>query len=134
MELSFTSPQSRVHPSFWESVFQLKMNTWHNSPPQDIRVSYEYEEKIDTFAFEAGSFTIQPQQNTCAFLIVNTIEEFKALDKNELLATQAKGIWEKISNSDMSISAPQCVLLCFADLKTHQFTYWFGVCNFCRDE
>lgn len=61
--------------------------------------------------------------------IVNTIEEFKTIDKMELLNASCTTLWEDIRSGraakDTSLLAP-FLLLTFADLKRHVFLYWFA--------
>jgi len=59
----------------------------------------------------------------------NTIEEFKALDKNALLANEGKRLLADMKSGNMlkdtSLLA-RFFVLSFADLKSHSYYYWFA--------
>ena len=64
-----------------------------------------------------------------ALKIVNTVEEFKKIDKVKLLNAEGKKLWEDIrsgrAEKDTARLAP-FLILTFADLKRHVFLYWFA--------
>lgn len=57
----------------------------------------------------------------------NTLEDFKACDKNAFLQNTACMVWEDIQ-SGAALAEPSLLvsfsLLCFADLKKYTYTYW----------
>ena len=63
-------------------------------------------------------------------LNVNTVGDFKRLDKNATLAMVGAEVWEAIS-SGAAVEDPSLLhkftVASFADLKTHTFVYWFGM-------
>ncbi|KAL2919148.1 Autophagy protein 7 [Polyrhizophydium stewartii] len=84
----------------------------------------------------ATSFSkLKRQINSREFLVpgtlknTNTIEEFKAVDKNSLLKTITLEIWQDIL-SGAAAQDPRLLgrflLLTFADLKKYKFYYWFA--------
>ncbi|KAL9038263.1 MAG: hypothetical protein Q9214_005352, partial [Letrouitia sp. 1 TL-2023] len=60
---------------------------------------------------------------------VNTIEEYRKLDKTSILTQAARTIWEAINDGTI-FSCPSLlasfVFICYADLKKYRFTYLFG--------
>ncbi|PQE28323.1 ubiquitin-like modifier-activating enzyme atg-7 protein [Rutstroemia sp. NJR-2017a WRK4] len=60
---------------------------------------------------------------------VNTIEDFKNMDKSAMLQTTAKQIWDAINDGTI-YSIPSLLssftILSFANLKKYTFTYWFA--------
>jgi ubiquitin-like modifier-activating enzyme ATG7 len=60
---------------------------------------------------------------------VNTIEDFKNMDKAAMLQTAARQIWDAINDGTI-YSVPSLLssftVLSFANLKKYTFTYWFA--------
>ncbi|TAQ86330.1 hypothetical protein B7494_g5344 [Chlorociboria aeruginascens] len=60
---------------------------------------------------------------------VNTIEDFRNMDKTAMLQTAAKQIWDAINDGTI-YSIPSLLssftILSFANLKKYTFTYWFA--------
>ncbi|KXX79314.1 Ubiquitin-like modifier-activating enzyme atg7 [Madurella mycetomatis] len=60
---------------------------------------------------------------------VNTIEEFKNIDKKAMITDAGRQIWEAIQDGTI-YSVPSLLssfaILSFADLKKYRFTYWFA--------
>ncbi|CZT12377.1 related to APG7 (component of the autophagic system) [Rhynchosporium agropyri] len=60
---------------------------------------------------------------------VNTVEDFKNMDKAAMLHTAAKQIWDAINDGTI-YSIPSLLssftILSFANLKKYTFTYWFA--------
>ena len=60
---------------------------------------------------------------------MNTIEDYRNLDKNAVLNQVGRTIWEAINDGTIyscpSLLASLCIL-CYADLKKYKFTYLFG--------
>ncbi|RQM06782.1 hypothetical protein DH86_00002753 [Scytalidium sp. 3C] len=60
---------------------------------------------------------------------VNTIEDFKSMDKAAMLQTAARQIWDAINDGTI-YSIPSLLssftILSFANLKKYTFTYWFA--------
>ncbi|KAL6714659.1 Autophagy protein 7 [Lecanora helva] len=60
---------------------------------------------------------------------VNTIEEYRSLDKGAILSQAGHTIWDAIDDGTI-YSCPSLLssftIICFADLKKYKFTYLFG--------
>ena len=60
---------------------------------------------------------------------VNTIEEYRGLDKAAILSQAARTIWDTINDGTV-FSCPSLLAfftaICFADLKKYKFTYFFA--------
>ncbi len=60
---------------------------------------------------------------------VNTIEEYRSLDKGSILSQAARTIWDAINDGTI-FSCPSLLafftVICFADLKKYKFTYLFA--------
>ncbi|KAL8658938.1 MAG: hypothetical protein Q9202_007355 [Teloschistes flavicans] len=60
---------------------------------------------------------------------VNTIEDYRNLDKSAILTQAGRTVWDAINDSTI-YSCPSLlasfVMICFADLKKYKFTYLFG--------
>jgi len=60
---------------------------------------------------------------------VNTIEEYRNIDKIEMIHRAGKTIWDAINDGTI-YSCPSLlasfIVLSFADLKKYRFNYWFG--------
>lgn len=60
---------------------------------------------------------------------VNTIEEYRSLDKGSILSQAARTIWDAINDGTI-FSCPSLLAhftaICFADLKKYKFTYLFA--------
>ncbi|KAF7546711.1 hypothetical protein G7046_g9228 [Stylonectria norvegica] len=60
---------------------------------------------------------------------VNTLEDFKNMDKSAMLKTASRQIWDAIKDGSI-YSIPSLlssfIVLSYADLKKYKFTYWFA--------
>lgn len=60
---------------------------------------------------------------------VNTLEDFKNMDKSAMIKTAGRQIWDAIKDGSI-YSVPSLlssfVILSYADLKKYKFTYWFA--------
>ncbi|KAJ5992880.1 Ubiquitin-like modifier-activating enzyme atg7 [Penicillium sp. IBT 35674x] len=60
---------------------------------------------------------------------VNTIEEYRNVDKNKIILQAGKTIWDAINDGTI-YSCPSLlssfIILSFADLKNYKFYYWFA--------
>ncbi|ATY66145.1 E1 -activating enzyme Gsa7p Apg7p [Cordyceps militaris] len=60
---------------------------------------------------------------------VNTLEDFRNMDKTAMLKTAGRQIWDAINDGTI-YSVPSLlasfVILSYADLKKYKFTYWFA--------
>jgi ubiquitin-like modifier-activating enzyme ATG7 len=62
-------------------------------------------------------------------MLTNTVEAFEALQRDTLLGEEGRCLEEMIAGGD-ALRQParlsRFLLICFANLKTHQFRYWFA--------
>ncbi|KAJ4206606.1 Autophagy protein 7 [Fusarium falciforme] len=60
---------------------------------------------------------------------VNTLEDFKNMDKSAMIKTAGRQVWDAIKDGSI-YSVPSLlssfVILSYADLKKYKFTYWFA--------
>ncbi|XP_073037396.1 ubiquitin-like modifier-activating enzyme atg7 [Primulina eburnea] len=147
--LQFAPLQSAVDEGFWHRFSSLKLNklgieespipiTGFVSPCSHRQVSNhvtllseslppESSEELLTTAISRGN------RNRCPvpglLYNTNTLEGFKALDKQTLLRAEAKKIWEDIhsgkAKEDMRLLL-RFFVISFADLKKWTFHYWFA--------
>ena len=65
-------------------------------------------------------------------IIFNSIEEFKDVDKKDLLSATGQELW-KVVSSQKGRETPNllnsALLLMFPDLKSHEYTYWYVYCR-----
>ncbi|CAM9198000.1 unnamed protein product, partial [Ectocarpus fasciculatus] len=136
----FQAPRSTVDFSFWESLHRLKLDKFRldssfvalsavitpaagkDGPGGSLHVdgkSFGSSRAVDN-----GSLVTRG-----AFLNVNTVEEFQKLNKKALVEAAGQHIWGAIFDGS-AIQDPSIlfsfVLVTFADLKKHVFTYWFA--------
>ncbi|KAJ3141974.1 Autophagy protein 7 [Physocladia obscura] len=127
---------------FWQKLAQLKMDEFRlDASPRRLVAHYSAASPLlclsaDAFAVasdDAGSSltTATAASATATGLIANTntLELFKAADKQALLKAASEEIWSAIKSgramSDQSTLA-SFSLLTFADLKKFKFYYWFA--------
>lgn len=138
-KLQFVPFSSTVSPGFWYKLVNKKLNEFKlNDESQSIVGSYTNSEQefvpcrhsIEYNAFEG----VDQQPRLCQIshgelVNKNTLEEFRNVDKKQLLQTQAEIIWEDIK-SGRAVESPSLlvrfILISFADLKKYHFYYWFG--------
>ena len=60
---------------------------------------------------------------------VNTIEDYRALDKPALIQAAGRQIWDAINDGtiyDCPSKLSTFLIICFSDLKKYRFSYWFA--------
>ncbi|KAI5962514.1 ATG7 [Candida pseudojiufengensis] len=139
--LKFTPIQSFIDSSFFTKLADLKLNkyklesteskiTGFQSKPSklnkynDTTIVYLYDDSFDAEDLVPRNDDKWPLNGE--ILNVNTIEEFKGLNKQELLSKWGAEIHEKISKAesfDLNVFNPFYVLS-FSDLKKYKFYYW----------
>ncbi|KDQ19117.1 hypothetical protein BOTBODRAFT_28607 [Botryobasidium botryosum FD-172 SS1] len=144
--VQFNPLTSTVSPSLWHALTKLKIDVLKLS--QDtvpISASYSAGRTVTdretgtdvplpstlTVAGEAfEATTTLPSHSVSALGVLknfNTIEEFKAADKQALFNDVAQEIWNSIKSSpDPSKDLSRFLLITFADLKKYKFYYWFA--------
>ncbi|XP_013183653.2 ubiquitin-like modifier-activating enzyme ATG7 [Amyelois transitella] len=128
---------SFVHPSFWHTLTEVKLDVDKlNEPTKQIFGRFTYRQDIGpVFEVDGTSFnrTPQPEQYyesvTGTLMNKNTIEEFKTIDKAQLLNTIGQQFWTNIKKK-LWITKPcsllNFIILSFADLKKFHYYYWFA--------
>ena len=144
--LKFEPFSSAGEVSFWKELAHRKINVWKLSDePREIRGYYGAPTRSNIparFSVSSESFvdtdkaSERPVQSQHAgdasapglLHNKNTKEDFISADKNALLQQTALQIWADIE-SGAALQNPALLarfaLLTFADLKKHNFVYWF---------
>jgi hypothetical protein len=136
MSVKYHAPSTAIDPSFWEELYTRKLDVYKldtGATPLAVR-----------YTCASGSATAEPfRLSREAFLNddgpgqgvrvqgsltnVNTVEDFKNVDKQALLDSSAACVWDAITTlaavRDPSL-LQRFVVLTFADLKAYRFTYW----------
>ncbi|XP_028401486.1 ubiquitin-like modifier-activating enzyme ATG7 [Dendronephthya gigantea] len=142
--LQFAPFSSAVDAGFWSSLQRKKLEDYHlDESAKILRGNYVINDldglpsrfNIDFDALD-GNSQISKNCFNCKGELhnTNTIESFKALDKQKLLESIGKKIWENIVSKKVAEEPTllnQFILLTFADLKKYQFYYWFGFPALC---
>ncbi|GEQ69289.1 hypothetical protein JCM33374_g2960 [Metschnikowia sp. JCM 33374] len=148
--LKFHAIQSFVDSSFFTALAHRKLNEYKlDSAPKNIHGFMVHPEKLNKFndrpvvnldysSFEPGPGSGDSLTRTvhgCLYN-VNTIEEFKALDKKKLLAEWGQAIVDDALGSGgpggpggsggSGKVAEKFHLLAFSDLKKYKFYYWLA--------
>jgi ubiquitin-like modifier-activating enzyme ATG7 len=136
--LQSQSLSSSVEVAFWHTLSQKKLNDFKLSaaavkiyggacPPSKGAPARVL---LGEFSFRERKLV--PAGHTPmegALYTLNTVEDFKKFNKAKLLHTHGQQVWEDIQ-SGRSIQEPSklspFVLLCFPNLKTHRYYYWFA--------
>ncbi|KAI9206057.1 uncharacterized protein BJ171DRAFT_580131 [Polychytrium aggregatum] len=152
--LQFDTFSSAVEATFWHALAARKVDVLRlDDSPLPIQGFYDghsnntaLSNALSSGARSAGSLparlclsssAFEPGQNIPPFSCVapgtlkntNTVEDFKALDKNALLKDTAEQIWQDIC-SGAALDDPSLLsrflLVTFADLKKYKYFYWFA--------
>ena len=82
-----------------------------------------------SFAVDAATAAAASCAVPGALQNMNTVADFKAMDKNAFMAAMAENLWADIK-SGAAVSDPTLLLkfgvISYADLKRHHFVYWFA--------
>ena len=135
--INFLPPSSSINPTFWEHLYHLKLNYYKldsTNKPINGFLSNSTGFMLSSVLFDEKSFLETKMktnqiQLSGSLINVNTIEEFKNIDKQLTLDNVGKLIWESIITGN-AIDDPsellKFVMLSFADLKTYKFYFWYG--------
>ncbi|QBM89375.1 ubiquitin-like modifier-activating enzyme ATG7 [Metschnikowia aff. pulcherrima] len=135
-QLKYHAIQSFVDSSFFTNLSHRKLNEYKlDSKPRPIHAFMSQPLKLNKFNekpilnLDYNSF--EPEQTDAltrtidgTLYNVNTIEEFKALDKKELLTTWGHDLLKEINAGNFR---EKFHLLTFSDLKKYKFYYWLAV-------
>ncbi|XP_070044327.1 ubiquitin-like modifier-activating enzyme atg7 [Nicotiana tomentosiformis] len=147
--LQFAPFQSSVDEGFWHKLSSLKLNklrlddspipiTGFYAPCSHSQVSNHLTLLAESLPDESGEesssrLASQGNRNRCPvrgiLLNTNTLESFYALDKQSLLKTEAKKIWDDIYSGKVEEDSSvllRFLVISFADLKKWSFHYWFA--------
>ncbi|XP_037941682.1 ubiquitin-like modifier-activating enzyme ATG7, partial [Teleopsis dalmanni] len=135
--LQFSPLQSFVNPTFWHKLAELKIDFDRLSDaPKSI---YGYYTNRNTKAclleVEYSAFNSEFKAPKFCYPAVgtlynkNTIEDFKECDKSELLQKEGRKLLADFKNGkvlDDPSYLSRFFILSFADLKCHNYYYWFA--------
>ncbi|XP_010279100.1 PREDICTED: ubiquitin-like modifier-activating enzyme atg7 [Nelumbo nucifera] len=147
--LQFAPFQSSVDEGFWRRLSSLKLDTLgidqspiaitgFYAPCSHAQVSNHLTLLSESFPHEPSeqsseSIVTRGNRNRCPIpgilYNMNTLESFRALDKQSLLKAEAKKIWDDICSGKAQEDAAllsRFLLISFADLKKWSFHYWFA--------
>jgi len=136
MKALFHAPSTSFDPTFWEELYNLKLNI-HKLDNSDQTISSFITcsdgNREQSLAFKRLSYGYTGQSSTARRGIlcnVNTVEEFRDMDKKIALKKVAMRIVQSIDNLEAVKYPDQLlpfILLTYADLKSYRFTYWCGI-------
>ncbi|KAG9159473.1 hypothetical protein Leryth_011021 [Lithospermum erythrorhizon] len=147
--LKFQPFQSVIDEGFWHRLSSLKLNKWGiDESPMPItgffapcshqQVSNHLTLLSESLPLDSTEISQAPDlsrgnRNKCpvpgVLYNTNTLEGFKALDKQSLLKAEAGKIWENIHSGKAEENCSlllRFVVVSFADLKNWKFHYWFA--------
>ncbi|ODQ48473.1 hypothetical protein PICMEDRAFT_70106 [Pichia membranifaciens NRRL Y-2026] len=144
-QLMYAPAVSYADSSFFVELSALKLDVLKlDTSFQDIVAYYNYSAlgteqppslNVSDSSFKGDSYLAKQLPPQSFFLSrgklfnVNSIEEFKNVNKKDLLTESALSIWNKIKDGsftkDPSILS-SFILLSYADLKKYKFYYWFA--------
>ncbi|GAA0162154.1 ubiquitin-protein ligase [Lithospermum erythrorhizon] len=147
--LKFQPFQSVIDEGFWHRLSSLKLNKWGiDESPMPItgffapcshqQVSNHLTLLTESLPLDSTEISQAPDlsrgnRNKCpvpgVLYNTNTLEGFKALDKQSLLKAEAGKIWENIHSGKAEGNCSlllRFVVVSFADLKNWKFHYWFA--------
>lgn len=135
----FQPPIGFIDVSFWEELYRRKLNDYRLSTAhvpittQLISIGInQYNIVLNKDSFDSDAANSARYQ--CGQLHnMNTINEFKSLNKEVLLNDISDTIWNAIVSGD-AVRDPSLllnfVLLTYADLKSYKFVSWLGFPSF----
>ncbi|PLW14810.1 hypothetical protein PCANC_01117 [Puccinia coronata f. sp. avenae] len=158
MILQFVPFGSSIDPSFWHSLTTLKIDVLKlEDEPVPIRAWYERgrwtvqrdsgadigvgnEFRVDAANSLSAEHHLHPSPTTTPtpsgrvavwglLKNFNTIEEFKASDKQTLFNTFADQLWKnKVEKKyqPANDTSPEFLIITFSDLKKYKYYYWFA--------
>ncbi|EIW75651.1 E1-like protein-activating [Coniophora puteana RWD-64-598 SS2] len=142
--VKFVSFSSIVHPGFWHELTRVKIDVLKLSddtltiggsyaPGRSIKDRETGGEIAMPCNFALGEDAFKEVQ-TANFAIpvqgefknYNTIEDFKAAKKKELLNNLSNKIWDSVTKDKDTSMLTRFSLITFADLKKYRYHYWFA--------
>lgn len=136
--LRYVPTRSFVESSFFKALSDLKLNQlklttdavpisgFMNHPKNLTKFQDHPILNLDFSSFESALLDENIEYKG-TLLNVNTIEEFKAINKLDLLKQWGAHIYNLITESDTTYkNVNQFFVLTFSDLKKYKFYYWFA--------
>ncbi|KOS22748.1 Ubiquitin-like modifier-activating enzyme atg7 [Escovopsis weberi] len=129
--LQFAPFKSEIELPFYSALFASKLD-YHKLDDSARGVLGFYEPRIEEPEASCkmqilGKALTNPEQGIIRN--VNTLEDFKSMDKAAMIHTAGRQIWDAINDGSI-YSVPSLlssfVILSYADLKKYKFTYWFA--------
>ncbi|RWS28886.1 ubiquitin-like modifier-activating enzyme ATG7 [Leptotrombidium deliense] len=121
LALQFYPFSSLIDTSFWHVLTERKLELYK----LDTKAIKVYASFRNEFPAENASYPLFGE-----LIVYNTIEEFRSVNKKELLQKFGEKLWDNLLADDcLSQSAQHLskfLLITFADLKKYHFHYWFA--------
>lgn len=126
--MNYVPIQSFIDSSFFTKLSELKLNKFKlDSKPEPVYGNISDPQKLNKFnnvpilSLDSNSFD-KGNHNISGYIHnVNTIEEFKELNKQELIRSWGIELLDLFKKGEFS---QQFHILSFADLKKYKFYYW----------
>ncbi|XP_055859124.1 ubiquitin-like modifier-activating enzyme ATG7 [Episyrphus balteatus] len=133
----FQPLQSFVSPTFWHKLSEIKIDFDRLSdaakPVHGFYTNFNSKSCLLEVDYSSFNTSFNPPKNHyTAFGTLynkNTIEDFKECDKNALLQVEGQKFLDDIATGailDDPRLLARFMILSFADLKTHNYYYWFA--------
>ncbi|KAK9462622.1 uncharacterized protein V1516DRAFT_684024 [Lipomyces oligophaga] len=137
--IQFAPFRSFVDPSFFQVLADKKLNEYKLESDEKHLVG-SYSIPVTRNASSSGIFTLSGSSfdkltrtddliSPGVLLNVNTVEEFRSIDKSSLIRAQGGQIHDAIADRSVEDDPSQLAsffLLTFSDLKKYKFYYWFA--------
>jgi ubiquitin-like modifier-activating enzyme ATG7 len=131
--MSFPQFYSSADISFWNEISKRKLDIQKlDEEPYTIYGSYKSTDIMflsPDYMNDVSKLTKFEFPTIGRVINVNTIETFNNIDKTDLLKQEIKLLKEDILSGkvlDNPYLLSRFFILCFCDLKTHVYTYWFS--------
>lgn len=129
--------QSFVSPTFWHKLSEIKIDFDRLSdaakPIYGFYTNFKASSCLLEVDYSSFNTSFNPPKNCYTAIGTlynkNTIEEFKECDKNALLQVEGQKFLDDIATGailDDPRLLARFMILSFADLKTHNYYYWFA--------
>lgn len=136
-QLKFIPPKSFVHHDFWYKLADIKLHIDRlTDSAKNVNAFISDSERSKLLVeVDCTSFNSQPTTSSSHFnchgvlLNKNTIEEFKATDKNDLIKRISDGYIHQLFSKDKLDNSSEIfffILFSYADFKAHKYYYWFA--------
>ncbi|XP_067933572.1 ubiquitin-like modifier-activating enzyme ATG7 isoform X1 [Watersipora subatra] len=142
--LQFLPFTSSLDAGFWHALSTKKLDEYKlKDEPVSIYGCYSNTNAqglAALFTLEYASFDRQGHHHPGQYVLegtlvnTNTVDQFKTYDKSALIRTAGEKIWKSIMSGE-ALEDPKQLntfsLLTFANLKKHQYHYWFAFPALC---